>query len=31
MLIAIYERFSSDPYEFEECASQIAEMLLPGR
>lgn len=30
MLSAIYERFRSDPYEFEECAAQIAEMLLPG-
>lgn len=31
MLAAIYDRFRSDPYEFEECAMQIAEMLLlPG-
>jgi hypothetical protein len=30
MLDAIYQRFRADPYEFEECASQISEMLLPG-
>lgn len=30
MLRAIYERFKEDPYEFEECAAQIAEMLLPS-
>lgn len=30
MISAIYERFKEDPYEFEECAAQIAEMLLPG-
>lgn len=27
---AIHEHFASDPHEFEECAMQIAEMLLPG-
>jgi hypothetical protein len=27
---AIYERFRDDPHEFEECAVQIAEMLLPS-
>lgn len=30
MLATIYEHFRADPYEFEECASQIAEMLLPS-
>jgi len=30
ILKAIYERFKSDPYEFEECAVQLAEMLLPS-
>ena len=30
MLQAVYERFKADPYEFEACASQIAEMLLTG-
>lgn len=31
MLDTIYQRFRADPYEFEECACQIAEMLLiPG-
>lgn len=30
ILEAIYERFRADPYEFEECAAQLAEMLLPS-
>lgn len=30
MLAAIYKRFAEDPFEFEECAARIAEMLLPG-
>jgi hypothetical protein len=27
---AIHDHFAEDPYEFEECAAQIAEMLLPS-
>ncbi len=30
MIQMIYEHFKQDPYEFEVCAAQIAEMLLPG-
>ncbi|HXS54015.1 MAG TPA: restriction endonuclease [Usitatibacter sp.] len=30
MVKSIYDFFTADPYEFEECATQIAEMLLPG-
>lgn len=29
MLERVYSRFEEDPFEFEECAVQIAEMLLP--
>jgi hypothetical protein len=30
MIRAIYDRFKDDPYEFEGCAAQVAEMLLPS-
>ncbi|MBK9246086.1 MAG: restriction endonuclease [Burkholderiales bacterium] len=30
MLDAICARFKADPFEFEECAARIAEMLLPS-